>query len=48
MAELPAIRTYLRMEMRVGGPNQLDNPRTTAFMENGLDAWDQFSEFDDK
>ncbi len=47
-AELPAIRTYLRMEMRVGGPNLAENPRTQGFLDNGLDAWSQFSEFDDK
>ena len=47
MAEQGAIRTYLREQMRVGGPNEAVNPRTTALMDNGLDNWESFTELED-
>ena len=45
MAEAAAIRTYLREDLRVGGPNANDNPRVLALMEEGLDTWDAFRDF---
>ena len=48
MAEAAAIRTYLREDLKVGGPNAVDNPRVKALMEEGLDQWTAFVDFKDE
>ena len=48
MAELPAVRVYLRGDMLVGGDNANDNTRVNALADNGLGAWDAFAELDDE
>ena len=45
MAEVAAIRTYLREDLRVGGPNANDNPRVQSLMEERLNTWDSFRDF---
>lgn len=47
MAEQGAIRTFLREQMRVGGDAGAENPRTTQLMNNGIDSWASFTEFED-
>ena len=47
MAEVAAIRTYLREDLRVGGPNANDNLRVQALMDEGIDTWDSFRDFKD-
>ena len=44
MAEVAAIRTYLREDLRVGGPPN-DNERVQALMDEGLDNWTAFMDF---
>ena len=43
-AETASIRTYLREDLKVGGPAN-NNPRTTGFIDNGIDSWNSFCEF---
>ena len=47
MAEAAAIRTYLREDLRVGGPPN-DNERVQALMDEGLDSWISFKDFKDE
>ena len=47
MAEAAAIRTYLREDLRVGGPPN-DNGRVQALMDEGLDSWVSFKDFKDE
>ena len=44
MAEAAAIRTYLREDLRVGGPPN-NNARVQALMDEGLDNWESFVDF---
>ena len=44
MAEAAAIRTYLREDLKVGGPAN-ENPRVQALMDEGLDNWEAFVDF---
>ena len=44
MAEAAAIRTYLREDLRVGGPAN-NNARVQALMDEGLDSWESFVDF---
>ena len=44
MAEAAAIRTYLREDLRVGGPAN-NNARVQAHMDEGLDNWEAFVDF---
>ena len=47
MAEAAVIRTYLREDLRVGGPNANDNPRVQALIDEGINTWESFKDFKD-